>query len=131
MFAEFLEALGMQTRGTHARFDRLEALLAAQDAKLTSQGIALAAQSVMLAVHVVLLQKILSAVILPPAVRVVMVMEGEGLASLEGESIKVKIAQNKKGTLRPKLINATGGPGHVDGIPTWPVSIPGVVDFTP
>jgi hypothetical protein len=78
-----------------------------------------------------LLQKILTAVTLPPAVKAILAFEVEGKTIDEGEHIDMKVAMNMTGLLAVALLNAAGGPGQVDGIPTWKAAPEGVVTLTP
>lgn len=78
----------------------------------------------------VLLEKILAAVTLPPAVSAILTVEAENLF-LEGEHIEMKIAQNLVVMASVALLNATGGPGRIDGVPTWLAAPEGVVTLEP
>lgn len=135
MFSELLDLIERQARNIMHRQSQSDcailAELAAESrairAEFATQSQAIQAE---LASHRALLNKILAAVILPPAVRAVLAFEVEG-KTVEGEHIDMKIAQGKKGTLSVALKNAAGGPGRVDGIPTWTPSVPGVVTLTP
>lgn len=78
-----------------------------------------------------LLKKILTAVTLPPAVKAVLTFEVEGKTINEGEHIDMKVAMNLTGLLTVALLNAAGGRGQVDGVPTWKAAPEGVVALTP
>lgn len=113
MFAELLSLLGIQKRDAAARFDALESLVKSQGEAQTK-----------------LLREILAAVSLPAAVSAVLVFDGNG-QHLEGESIRMKVSQNTSGTFSVILKNAAGGPGRVDGVPTWKAEPAGVIELTP